>query len=98
MDNNIFTLAELNAFILNFHYGYSEMKDQPVCISLDDLARPSNNLGQTASQIWLFSRVFALFGEENAHYCPNVWKTLLTVLEITGTCLSKKIYQYTWLP
>lgn len=72
LDNNIFTLEELNAFILNFHYGYSEMKDKPVCISLDDLASPSNNLGQTASQIWLFSCVFAFFGEEHAHLCPNV--------------------------
>lgn len=89
--DNIFTLAELNAFMLNFHYGYSEMKDQPVCITLDDLASSSNNLGQTASQIWLFSRVFAFFGEEHAHHCPNVWRTLLTILEITGICRSKKI-------
>lgn len=44
-DNNVFTLEELNTFILNFHYGYSEIKDKPVYISLDDLASPSNNLG-----------------------------------------------------
>lgn len=67
------------------------MKDQPVCISLDDLAGPFNNLGQTASEIWLFSHVFAFFGGEHAHHCPNVWKTLLTMLEITGICLGKKM-------
>ena len=30
LDNNIFTLQGLNAFILDFNYGYSEMKDKPV--------------------------------------------------------------------
>ena len=30
LDNNIFTLEGLNAFILDFNYGYSEMKDKPV--------------------------------------------------------------------
>ena len=30
LDNNIFTLEGLNAFILDFNYGYSEMKGKPV--------------------------------------------------------------------
>lgn len=30
LDNNMFTLERLNAFILDFNYGYSEMKDKPV--------------------------------------------------------------------
>ena len=30
LDNNIFTLEGLNAFILDFNYGYAEMKDKPV--------------------------------------------------------------------
>lgn len=28
--DNMFTLERLNAFILDFNYGYSEMKDKPV--------------------------------------------------------------------
>ena len=45
IDNSVFTLAELNDF--------------PVVISNEDLANPSNNLGQTAAHIWLLSRVVA---------------------------------------
>ena len=48
--------------------------------SLDDLGNVSKNIGQTASQIWLFSREFAFFGEQQAHHLPKVWRTLLAVL------------------
>lgn len=84
-------MNEINTFILNFPYGYSELKDKPVAITLEDLKTPSDNLGQTAAQIWLLSRVFAFFGEEYAHLCPNVWRVFMTSLEITAICLSRKI-------
>ena len=32
LDNSLFTLDELNHFVQNFNYGYSEMKDKPVKI------------------------------------------------------------------
>ena len=36
IDNGIFSLQDLNDFILNFRYGYAEVKDKPVCISQED--------------------------------------------------------------
>ena len=91
LNNKICSLNEINMFILNFPYGYSELKDKPVAITLEDLKTPSDNLGQTAAQIWLLSRVFVFFGEEYAHLCPAVWRVLMTSLEITAICLSRKI-------
>ena len=58
LENEIFSLEDLNAFIVNINYGYSELKDKPVSISEEDLQEPAKNLGQTAAQIWLLSRVF----------------------------------------
>ena len=57
IDSSVFT--ELNDFVQNFPYGYTELKDKLVVISNEDLANPSNNLGQTAAQSWLLSRVVA---------------------------------------
>lgn len=91
VNNNFFTLEDLNAFILNFNYGYSELKDKPVFLCADDLKSPHENLGQTAAQIWLLSRVFVLFAEPFSQHCPDVWTVLLSILEITAICLSKKI-------
>lgn len=91
LENNFFSLEDLNAFIVNFNYGYSELKDKPVVISLEDLQDPAKNLGQTAAQIWLLSRVFPFFGESYAHHCPDVWKVFTMMLEITAICLSKNI-------
>jgi len=76
---------------VNFNYGYSELKDKPVVISQEDPQAPAKNLGQTAAQIWLLSRVFSIFGESYACHCPDVWKLFTTMLEITGICLSRKI-------
>lgn len=64
--------------------------DKPVVITPDDLADPWANLGQTAVQIWLPSRVVALLGEPFADEYPDVWKVLQTVLEITAICCAKK--------
>ena len=91
LDDNICSLEDTNTSILNFHDGYSELKDKPVAINTEDLKVPVDNLGQTAAQIWLLSRVFAFFGEKYAHQSPEVWKVLTTILEITGIWLSKKI-------
>ena len=78
LSNKICSLNEINPFILNFPYGCSELKDKPVAITLEDLKTPSDNLGQSAAQIWLLSRVFAFLGEEYAHLCPNVWRVFMT--------------------
>ena len=91
LQNNIFALEDLNAFIVNFNYGYSELKDKLAVISREDLQDPAKNLGQTAAQIWLLSHVFSFFGESYAYHCPDVWKLFTTMLEITGICLSSKI-------
>lgn len=42
LDNNICSLKEINNFILNFQYGYSELKDKPVAITPEDLSLESN--------------------------------------------------------
>ena len=91
LNNKICSLNEINTFILNFPYGYSELKDKPVAITVEDLKTPSDNLGQTAAQIWLLSRVFAFWGEEYAHLCPDEWRVFMTSLEITAISLSRKI-------
>ena len=68
-------------------------------ISNEDLANPSNNLVQTAAQIWLLSRVVAFFGEPFADEFPDVWKVLQTVLEVTAICwLCKEHFcEHHWL-
>jgi len=67
------------------------LKDKPVVISNEDLANPSNNLGQRAAQIWLLSRVVAFSGEPFAVEFPDVWKVLQTELEVTAICCAKSI-------
>ena len=91
LDNTIFTLRAFNEFISDFQYGYSELKDKPVCIPVEELDNPFGNLGQTATQMWLLSRVFPFFGEQHAQGCANVWQVLVTMLQITAICLSRKI-------
>lgn len=87
VNNDIFSVHDLNGFILNFNYGYTEIKDKPGYISDEDLKDLHGNL----AQIWLLSCVFVYFAEPFSHQCPDVWKKLLTKLEITAICLSKKI-------
>ena len=91
LDHSLFTLNELNDFVQNFNYGYTELKDKPVKIEADDLTSPFKNLGQTAVQMWLLSRVFSFFGEPFADRFPDVWKVFQTILELTAICCSKKI-------
>lgn len=67
------------------------MKDKPVKIELDDLNNPFSNLGQTAVQIWLLSRIFKFFVAPFSYMFPVVWRVLQTILEITAICCSKKI-------
>ena len=43
------------------------------------------------AQVWLHSRLFLFFAEPFSHHCPEVWEVLLTILEITAICLSKKV-------
>lgn len=40
LNNRICSLEEINTFILNFQYGYSELKDKPVAITMEDLKNP----------------------------------------------------------
>ena len=67
------------------------MLNKPVFISPDDLKDQFKHLAQTAAQIGLMSGVFSLFGQPYAHNCPDVRQVLLTVLEITAICLSRRI-------
>ena len=78
--NSIFSLKDLNAFIFNFNYGYAEQKAKPVVISDDDLNNPHENLC-----------LFLFFAEPFSHHCPEMCEVLLTILEITAICLSKKV-------
>ena len=87
----VFTLNDLNQYVQNFRYGYSELKDKPVCIANDDLTEPIKTLGQTAVQIWLLSRVFSFYVEPFSDEFPDAWKVLQTVLEISAICCPKKI-------
>ena len=91
LDHSLFTLNELNDFVQNFNYGYTELKDKPVKIEADDLTSPFKNLEQTAVQVWLLSRVFSFWREPFADRFPNVWKVFQTILEITAIWCSNKI-------
>lgn len=75
----------------NFNYGYSEIKEKPVKIELDDLNNPFSNLGQTAVQIWLLGRIFTFFAAPFSGMFPDVWRVLQAIPEITAICCSKKI-------
>ena len=91
LDHSVFTLDEVNHFIQNFPYGYTELKDKPVLITNEDPADPFKNLGQTAVQVWLLARVFSFFGEPYCDQFPDVWRVLQSVLEIKSICCAKTI-------
>ena len=84
--NGFFSLQDLNDFILNFSYGYAEVRGKPVLKSQEDLKEPGANLGETAAQMWLLSRIFPFFAHQFSHDYPDVWRTLMTMLEIAGIC------------
>ena len=71
LDHSVFTLDEVNHFIQNCPYGYTELKDKPVLITNEDLADPFKNLGQTAVQVWLLARVFSFFREPYCDQFPD---------------------------
>lgn len=71
-----FYAKDLNDYLLNFSYGYSETKDKPGFTYSDDLADPFKNLGQTTAEMWLVS------DEPLSDHCPEVWQVLLTLLEL----------------
>jgi len=49
VNNHFITFKDLNEFVLNNGYGYSELKDKPMFVCADDLKSPRENLGQTVA-------------------------------------------------
>lgn len=90
LDHSVFTLDEVNHYIQNFPYGYTELKDKPVVITNEDLADPFKNLGQTV-QLWLLACVFSFFGEPYCDHFPDVWRVLQSALDISSICCAKTI-------
>lgn len=45
LENNFFFFEDLNVFIVNFNYGYFELKDKSVVIFREDLQDFVKNLG-----------------------------------------------------
>lgn len=72
-----FTVQILNHRLSAFDFGYSELGDKPAPIAEESKIR------QTASQMWLFARIFP--GDLVHRDDPN-WKCFLKLLEICEIC------------
>lgn len=91
-DTRLLTLNDLNQNIDCFSYGYSETNDKPAPIKEIDLElKSSSNLGQSASQMWLFAQILPFILADKVHGDDPHWKHFLSVLEIMGICFAHKV-------
>lgn len=91
-DSGRLTLNDLNRGIDYFAYGYSETKDKPAPIKAVDLEfKSSSNLGQSASQMWLFACILPYILDGKVESDDPNWKNFLSLLEIMGICFAHKV-------
>lgn len=89
---NKFSLSDLNSKIQNFLLGYSHKKNKPAPIFERDLERESSsNLGQSASEMWLLSRILPFILHEYVDTSSEYWTCFTTLLEIVAICFSQTI-------
>lgn len=85
-------LQDLNEAIDHFAYGYSEKKAKPSPIKQVDLEfQSSSNLGQNASQMFLFACILPFILDGKVQNDDPQWKNFLSLLEIMGICFSHKV-------
>ena len=91
-DAKCLTLHELNYKIHHFAYGYSEKKNKPSPIKEADVEfQSSSNLGQSASQMFLFACILPLILDGKVADDDPHWKNFLSLLEIMGICFAHKV-------
>ena len=85
------TLDQPNTELQNIPYGYSNVKDKPAPVKLDDLEFTANsNLGQSVAQMWELSRILPLVLEGITDEHSPHWRCFMS-LEIMGICFAQKI-------
>lgn len=80
MDKSHFNINTINYRLGAFDFGYSELRDKPAPIDNDLKIR------QTASQMWLLSRIFPLLLGDLISRDDCYWKCFLKLLRISEIC------------
>lgn len=91
-DQKLLSVSTLNSRIQNFLLGYAHKKSKPAPIFERDLERnSSSNLGQSASEMWLLSRILPFILTDYVDTSSEHWTCFTTLLEIIAICFSQTI-------
>ncbi|XP_072045638.1 uncharacterized protein [Amphiura filiformis] len=93
IDEERFTLLELNSRIAAFSYGFVDKQNRPSPITASSLANPKGSSGQTASQMQcLFMNLPMMIGDkvDEDEEC-DVWELLLILLDIYKLIIAPSI-------
>ena len=86
LEKKYFTVAELNAGILNFDFGYSNVSSRPGGIDEASLTKKDGKLRLSASSTWLLAKTLPLIiGTKVPADDPN-WELYILLLKITDIC------------
>ncbi|XP_020909444.1 uncharacterized protein LOC110247358 [Exaiptasia diaphana] len=86
------TLKGLNEKLEHFPLGYNDKKNKPSPILERDLEHSrSSNLGQSASEMWLLSRILPFILSDTVNTSSEHWHCFTSLLEIMSICFSSKI-------
>lgn len=92
IEHGHFTMEELNNQIKHFPYGYTDIKDKPLPIRMQDLdLDSSSNLGQTATKMWLLARILPLLLIDLVDTNSSHWTLLTSLLEVMSIVFAGKI-------
>lgn len=92
IEHGHFTMEELNNRIKHFPYGYTDIKDKPLPIRMQDLdLDSSSNLGQTATKMWLLARILPLLLIDLVDTNSPHWTLLTSLLEVMSIVFAGKI-------
>ncbi|XP_008189903.1 uncharacterized protein LOC103311874 [Acyrthosiphon pisum] len=89
IEQNYFSLAELNKRILLFNYGVTEKKNTPPLIRDSDIKKGC--IIMSASETLCLARYFSLIVGELVPYDSIYWKLYLTLHKIIDLCCATKI-------
>jgi len=89
IEQNYFSLAELNNRILMFNYGVTEKKNSPPLIRDSDIKKGC--IIMSASEMLCLARYFSLIVGELVPYDSIYWKLYLTLHKIIDLCCATNI-------
>lgn len=89
IEQNCFSLAELNNRILMFNYGVTEKKNTPPLIRDSDIKKGC--IIMSASEMLCLARYFSLIVGELVPYDSIYWKLYLTLHQIIDLCCTTNI-------